>query len=875
MRSSSWSAANAGTGSSLRTCSAPVAAMLPLRPVGRCAISRALRRGHAVGHRRGSSRPAAAHRRVPRRRHRDERPRRRRAASSRRSAPCSSAAASCTTAGRRCARCARRSRAGSSASPGSPRRWSTRRPRPRRAPRARRPRSRAACSSPTAPAFDRRVLRQAFERARARLARPAGDLHGRARPALAAARAPARLAPLAESLGIEVERSPPRARRRRDVRARVLRAVPAAVRERADGRRRAGAARPRGAARRPRATDGAPARAGAPARGRSRSRPRRRRRSPARRCPTSPASTSSATPAGSRCTSASRSPLRTRVRAHFAAVVDPRGVDGAGRERRLPARRRPSSARCVLEQRLIKRAAAAGQRRLKHERPLRLPALPARHRRSRCSRSRPSPRRGTRSTSGRCAAGRRPPSSSSSSTRCSACATAAAGCRAAMAVGVRADGALPVAVPRRPRPQPLPAPARRGAGAVHRAGDGGARAARRTSTRRCARRPRDAALRARGVAAAPPRAARLLLDAPGRRAGGDARAAAARAARRTRATRGAATRSGSWAGASPTGAPLRDAGDARRAHRGGAARAADRGDRPGTVPPDEVDEVRIVAALGRDATRRRSCCSTRPPDPGRLAAFAACALAAAAGRKADFAAGRDVIGLPLGGSRLGVVAVDQSSAARSPVLAPGRIHEHALVFMPQPDEPVYAYATRLRAMHHHLGMLIEAVERGMSDVRRRPWQARAAPGEPPPLDALGVVTRGRVTRPAPAPAVAPATPSSRRRPSRRRPSPRRGSCRGPTTRRSTRSPRRRARSPARRPRPPRRAGRPPRGGPDRVRRPSAAPARRAALGRRDRRRGHARRRSTAAPRSARAAPRRRHRSWIVNDRRAGWGSSSS
>ena len=50
---------------------------------------------------------------------------------------------------------------------------------------------------------------------------------------------------LADALGIEVEVGAPGAGRRRDVRARAVRAVPAAVRQRRDGRRGAGAARSR------------------------------------------------------------------------------------------------------------------------------------------------------------------------------------------------------------------------------------------------------------------------------------------------------------------------------------------------------------------------------------------------------------------------------------------------------------------------------------------------------------------------------------------------------------------------------------------------------------------------------------------------------
>ena len=104
-------------------------------------------------------------------------------------------------------------------------------------------------------AFDRRVLAQAFERARLAVARSAGALHRRARAAPAPARrASASSAPLAGvARASRSRRRAPRARRRRDLRARLLRAVPAAVRQRADGRAtrsRCSRRAPRAAARR-------------------------------------------------------------------------------------------------------------------------------------------------------------------------------------------------------------------------------------------------------------------------------------------------------------------------------------------------------------------------------------------------------------------------------------------------------------------------------------------------------------------------------------------------------------------------------------------------------------------------------------------------
>ena len=69
---------------------------------------------------------------------------------------------------------------------------------------------------------------------RARVARAARAVHGRSSPAASRrCSAGAALAPLAGALGIEVDEVAPRAARRPHVRARVLRAVPEAVRERA------------------------------------------------------------------------------------------------------------------------------------------------------------------------------------------------------------------------------------------------------------------------------------------------------------------------------------------------------------------------------------------------------------------------------------------------------------------------------------------------------------------------------------------------------------------------------------------------------------------------------------------------------------------
>ena len=139
--------------------------------------------------------------------------------------------------------------------------------------------------------FDVRVLRQAFERA---------GLDWPSPPALCTVQLARRFAPAGPQAGARAagrlarnrgRRGAPRAARRPHVRARVLRAVPEAVRQRGDGRRRA---RPAALAP-PRPQDRA---------GRGASRATSAPTSP--RCPTTRACTCSATSAGGRCTWASR-----------------------------------------------------------------------------------------------------------------------------------------------------------------------------------------------------------------------------------------------------------------------------------------------------------------------------------------------------------------------------------------------------------------------------------------------------------------------------------------------------------------------------------------------------------------------------------------
>ena len=174
-----------------------------------------------------------------------------------------------------------------------------------------------------------------------------------------------------------------------------------------------------------------------------------------------------------------------------------------------------------------------------------------------------------------------------------------------VSVRVRADGALPVAVPGRPGSEPLPAPARRGAPPVRRAGRAG----------RTGRRPRPPARArpgadARGRGAAAVRARRVATAAPGP-AWRDPRAARWRArgnpckspprsraaprrqrpAGRVLARRRPARRLGAGAGRSER---------ARGAHAGRRSNAAGRAGELGAhVPPDEIDELRIVSHLSR------------------------------------------------------------------------------------------------------------------------------------------------------------------------------------------------------------------------------------------------------------------------------------
>ena len=231
---------------------------------------------------------------------------------------------------------------------------------PRRgdAARARRPPGRAACSSRTTPSLRPPRAAPGVRARRRRLARPAGAVHRRAgAPPRTRWRASGGSRALAESLGDRGRGHPPRARRRRDVRARACaRCSRACARTRGRSATRSRCcARARPGARARGATDGGRAharRAPAPAR-------------PWTACPTSPASTSSATPRARCSTSASRSRVRTRARAHF----QPSATEGswvAQAETVDYETTRSELGALLLEGRLIRRHRPPGNVRLKH-----------------------------------------------------------------------------------------------------------------------------------------------------------------------------------------------------------------------------------------------------------------------------------------------------------------------------------------------------------------------------------------------------------------------------------------------------------------------------------------------------------------------------
>ena len=324
------------------------------------------------------ARPAARHRRVHRARHRDERARARalRADRGRRGAGRRRRAARpLELAGRRRRAARPRHPALHRHHAGDGRRGAAARG---RAPAAGQAAAGAACSSPTTPPFDTRVL-QAGVRARgARLARPAGAVHGRARAPLRPAAAPPR-ARLAGRRARDRRRARrtarcPTRRRARACCARCCRAWRAAAFTIGDA---LAAVRPKHGAGRRRRAPGA-------------KRPRDERPDLSK-LPNDPGVYIFRDADGHPLYVGKSVCLRTRARAHFTTPV---AWTGPGRARRLPAdgvRARRAAAREPADQ-----AAAAARQREPQEarRRLRLPALPAGH-------PVPDPR-------GRARAGRRP-----------------------------------------------------------------------------------------------------------------------------------------------------------------------------------------------------------------------------------------------------------------------------------------------------------------------------------------------------------------------------------------------------------------------------------------------------------------------------------
>ena len=469
--------------------------------------------------------------------------------------------------------------------------------------------------------FDRRVLRQAFARAGIAVAEPAGRCaRSRSRGAshpLARQRAPA-------AAGASRSASTSRSRTARSPTPRRARACSARCSarlcaQRDDDRRGARAAAPGAAA--PRARAGDDGRRGARCAARAGAGP------DLGGLPDEPGVYVFRNAAGQPLYVGKSVSVRTRARAHFApssaaAAWAPQAetVDTESTRSELGALR----AREPADQASCARPATCAS----STTTATSTCAAASTSRSRCSRSRPSPRAGPR---GERRAAARPrvwrSSWSSSSTRCSGCATAGASCRGA--TSRRPTGRWGAACRRACSdldPNLYRRAARRGARAVHRPRRRRRARCSRTSTARCARPPRDAALRARGVAAAPPRAPR----GPARRA------SAACSRRRTRgrgscspSTRAAARFDAFWlvGGRVADWGPLGDARRRGRAHRGGAARratarrAATRAARP--TRSTTCGSSRTLASASRSTSPQLALDPSPDPRAGRLRARSA------------------------------------------------------------------------------------------------------------------------------------------------------------------------------------------------------------------------------------------------------------
>lgn len=85
--------------------------------------------------------------------------------------------------------------------------------------------------------------------------------------------------------------------------------------------------------------------------------------------------------------------------------------------------------------------------------------------------------------------------------------------------------------------------------------------------------------------------------------------------------------------------------------------------------------------------------------------------------------------------------------APTATVVPGVLQSPA--FLPRPGEPLHAYAARLRAIHHQLALLIDAVEHRLAGGHHRTYAATAA--------------RARGAAPPPATVAAPAAPPATER----------------------------------------------------------------------------------------------------------------
>ena len=459
--------------------------------------------------------------------------------------------------------------------------------------------------------FDTRVLQPGVRARRARVAGAAGALHGRARAPARAAAAPPRAGRAGRRARHRGRRGAPRAARRGDVRARVLRAVPEAVRARGDDRRgaRAAAAAARGAQAEERKPERRPVHL----------------RPDMSELPKDPGVYVFRNADGRPLYVGKSVCLRTRARAHFTTpgewTGDAEHVDYQPTHSELGA--------LVLENRLIKALKPPGNKKLKK--------TPDGYVYLRCRLDIPLPDpRGrararaaaTASRSGRCAGRPRQRSSSSSSTRCSPCATAGASCRAAT---IRRPTGRWAAASR-----PACGTSTRtstASGSTPRSGSSRARTAAPrcspTSTARCARR------RPSSASSAPPGCGAATRGCGSCSSGSAACMRAIHAGSRlvlAAHPTDAARRDAFWivGGRVVDWGALPEDPDELAARTADALRAAPRPELGGWLRPDEIAEARIVG-LWLAAHEARVHELTPGTDPGVLAArlsgsFCACSL---------------------------------------------------------------------------------------------------------------------------------------------------------------------------------------------------------------------------------------------------------